>query len=146
LTAVAAALITVAKKAAGITDGEDPPPSIIDTAQLPFVYAFTRDGSYAWGETYEGTEDREFVLQVAVLPLSQGSPRERETLCRPIIDALRDTLASYPSLEGTTGVQDVTVRGASGPAILPEYAGKFIGFETRVTVRMRLTRTFAQGE
>jgi hypothetical protein len=59
---------------------------------------------------------------------------------------MRDTLAAYPSLEGTTGVQEMVVNGISGPVILPEYGGKFIGFEARVTVRMRFARTFAQGE
>lgn len=148
LTTVPPAIVDIVKTANGIYDGSDPPPPKIDSAQLPFVYCLTRDGEYNWtqGGTFIGEEIREFAIQVAVLPTSLGSPDEREPRCRVLIDAVRDVLAGYPSLGGTAGVIDTTVMGATGPAILPEFGGKFIGFEMRLSVRMVFKRSFADGE
>lgn len=146
LLTVPPAIVTLGKTVSGITSGEDPPPPKIDTAQLPFVYCLTRDGAFDWtkGGTYMGDETREFAVQVAVIPTSQGTPNEREERCRPLIDAFRDKFASYPQLNAILGVQESIVNSITGPVILPEYGGKFIGFEMSLSVRMVFQRTFCE--
>ena len=147
LDEVPKALATIGAATAGIADADDPPPASIDSMQLPFLYVLTRDGDFNWNlaGTYMGQETRQYAVQVAVIGTSHGFPKDREELCRPLITKLVRQYMANPHL-GVDGVQEVIVRRATGPVILPEYGGKFIGFELTVEVQMTFARDFANGE
>jgi len=143
------AIIAIVEGVAGITTAKDPPPGIIDTALLPCAFVFTGESEYDWtipGRDDVGSVIRTYRVQVAVVPVNQATPETRETRCRPLIEAVRDELAKYPSLGGVLGVLEATVETDSGIAILPEYEGKFIGFEVRVRVMSLIARTYATRE
>lgn len=128
----------------------DPPPAKLDTADLPACYAFTGAGTDDWqsGGSDADRETRLYRVQCAVLPEGQATPELREGRCRPLIVWLRDRLASYPLLAtdaaGVAGIERTLVLGDSGIVILPEWDGKFIGFEVRLQVAEVIARTYAR--
>lgn len=143
------AIVVIGEGVSGILTAKDPPPAQIDTAQLPCLFVFTGEASCDWellGDPDVGVESRTYRVQVAVVPRNQATPETRETRCRPLIGAVRDALASRPSLGGVTGVLNSVVTGDSGVAILPEYEAKFIGFEVRLEVTEIIARTYSAGE
>jgi hypothetical protein len=127
----------------------DPPPAKLDTADLPACYAFTGTASNDWPNAMSDDyrEARLYRVQCAVLPEGQATPELREARVRPMIVWLRDRLASYPILRTSDAsvlhVERTLVMGDSGIAILPEWDGKFIGFEVRLQVTELVTRTYA---
>lgn len=150
---IPAAVIDTLVSLSELTLATDPPPANIETAQLPCAWCFTGEAVYE--EALEGESsthkmlyvDRTYRVQVAVLPLNQATPETRETRVRPVLIAVRDRLISYsPSLGGTAGVLEARVQGDSGVAVLPEYGGKYLGFEVRIGVRSILAIEYAEGE
>jgi hypothetical protein len=126
--------------------GANPPPVKIDTAELPAAFAFTGQAS---DEENRGEdlvyETRQYAVQVAVIPVGQGTPAEREKRCRPVLIAVKNKLRQYPHL-GVAGVQRMRVTGDSGVVVLPSYEGQYIGFEVRLTVLTLIKRTYADNE
>lgn len=127
--------------------GMNPPPAKIDTAEMPAVYVFTGPATddLAGGGEDTDRETRVYAVQCAVLPNGQGTARERETRCRPLLVALKDALRARPHL-GTNYVERSSVLGDSGIVVLPDYDGANIGFEIRLSVTMRIGRLYADFE
>lgn len=141
-------IISIGENVPGILTAKDPPPKAIETAQLPCLYVFTGEATNDWsilGRDDVGVVTRMYRIQVAVVPKNQATPETRETRCRPLIEAVRNEFAKYPHL-GVDGVFDAVVVGDSGPAILPEWEGKYVGFEVRLEVRSVIARSYADGE
>lgn len=144
--AAIAAIGTANKGTLGITAAEDPPPATLDTAKLPLLYTFTGPARY---EEYMDdfiVEQRDYRIQVAVLPLGEASPYLREARVRPILVATRNLYFQYPTLDQVKGVQSATPQGDSGVVILPEWGQKYIGFELRLQVIEYVPRTYADKE
>jgi hypothetical protein len=126
----------------------DPPPENLDTAQLPCLWAFTGEGEYDFNQiSAENVISlrRIWRIQVACLTTAEGTPFTRETRVRPILTKTRDHFAGYPTLNGAIGVRNALITGDSGVAILPEYEGRFIGFQIDLTVDYIVARLIAGG-
>jgi hypothetical protein len=130
-----------------------PPPPKIDRAELPCLYALT--GSAQDDADQEGddaaVELRTYRLQLAVLFKDTANAYTRETFVPPWIDEIKRIFRGRPGLrvtvnESTLGVMNTRVMGDSGPVILPEYDGQFIGAEIVVQVVRHIERTFFSGE
>ena len=150
LSDICAKIALIGKEISGInTNGVfDPPPANLTTADLPAVFVWTGAGSHdenVMGENFVNTT-RLFYFQVAVIPLGQGDPNTRETLIRPLLEAALATLRKYPKLKGLEWIERMTVNTDSGVIILPEYGGKFIGFEIQLGVKYIAPRSFAANE
>ena len=124
------------------------PPGKLDTAELPALYAFTGSAAYDWSVdgTDECQETRTYRVQVAVLTREEANPEAREKRCRPLLNLARDTFAKHRKLGNVRGVKRSIVDSDSGIVILPEYEGRFIGFEIRLKVSEGVTRSAAPGE
>jgi hypothetical protein len=145
---VCAGIQTIGAAVSGITMAFDVPPANLETAELPALFVFTgraSDDEEILGSD-EVMETRTYRVQVAVLPTGQGDPNTRERLCRPLIEAVVQAFESHPSLGGVAGVQNAYPSGDSGVAILPEWGGKFIGFEVQLSVTTVRDRVLASGE
>lgn len=128
--------IAAVGKISGIQTAFAIPPAGLETAELAALYAFTGTATNDQQTLGAGffQETRLYRVQVAVLPTGQGTPELRETRCRPLITGLNQALRDNPSLGGVAGVQKSLVVGDSGIVLLPEWGGKFIGFEIRLQV------------
>lgn len=146
VSTVPPAIVALDWSGAGIVAATDPPPAAIETAQLPCLFVFTGEADYDWADVDQGWESRMYRVQVAVIPTTLATPETRETRCRPVLLAVRGVLASSPQLGQVRYVQSATVLGDSGIAILPEYDGKYVGFEVRLQVREVFSHTFSEGE
>ncbi|MFA5836176.1 MAG: hypothetical protein WC837_04385 [Bellilinea sp.] len=143
---VCAGIKTVGALAPGIVTAFDPPPVSIETAHLPALYAFL--GSASHSEDYGPNRiltTRTYRVQVAVIPTGQGNPNTRESLVRPLLQTTIETYRKFPRLYKTAYVRDAHVASDSGIVILPEWGGKYIGFEIRLTVETIEPRAY-QGE
>jgi len=143
---VCAGIKTVGTLAPGIVTAFNPPPVAIETAHLPALYAFL--GSASHSEEYGPNKVltvRTFRVQVAVIPTGQGNPNTREMLVRPLLQNVIETYRKYPRLSKTAFVREAAVVSDTGIVILPEWGGKFIGFEIRLQVETIEPRTY-QGE
>lgn len=148
VAAIVAAMSSVTVGAVSYTlRGHNPPPGKLDTADLPAVYTLTGAATddFQSGGSDSDRETRVYRVQVAVLPVGQGTPAERETRCAPILVAVKDALRARPHL-GVAFVERAVVLGDSGIVILPEFDGAFIGFEIRLQVTELLGRTYADLE
>lgn len=139
------AIAAVGTGISGITTATDPPPAAIETAQLPCLFTFTGEATYEWGDDH-GYETRVYRVQVAVIPRVQATPETREVRCRPLIVAVRNALASSPQIGAVARVLGAKVIGDSGPAVLPEFEMKYIGFEVRLEVLSIVARVYDAGE
>ncbi len=148
IDAVCEGIQTVSQTITGIGTCYATPPVTLETAQLPASYPLTGTAQY---ELMSGGEDgnyenRLYRVQFPVLPENQANAQLREERCRPLIQAAIKAFMGHPSLAGTRNVQEAVVLGDSGIVILPEYDGKYIGFELRVAVRFLISRSFADYE
>jgi len=147
LNLIPPAIAAIGKLVPGITSSMDPPPPTINTASLPLLYALTGESDY---DDTRGSEllwvTRIYRIQVAVIPRNQATPNTRETQCRPLISAVRDTFAQYPQLGNVLGVQNARVVGDTGVALLPDWEGLYVGFEVRLEVTSVVERTYTQKE
>jgi hypothetical protein len=136
ITQICAALVQIGAGVTGITKTFDPPKAgMPSTAELPALWVFTGGTSddYASLGNNMVYVPRQFRVQVAVTPTGQGDPNTRESLCRPLLMAVRAAFAHHSGLS-VNWVQDMRLLGDSGIVVLPEYGGAFIGFELRLTV------------
>lgn len=133
--------------ATGIVAAYDKPPANPLSTELPALFPFTGPASEAseLGADYV-LQARIYRVQVAVTPTGQHLPEQREALCRPLIEAVLSTFRSYPTLNGVARVQQSVVLGDTGVAILPEWGGKFIGFQINLEVTTYEPRSYADGE
>ena len=118
-------------------NAKDPPPAGWETAELPGLFVLTGGGTDTGqgDDGGEAIETRTYLVQVAVMPLGRGSARERELRIRPLLEAVKQ---KYREAVRDTSLDDffkATVTGDSGPVILGEYDGQFVGFEIRVEVQ-----------
>lgn len=145
---ICSALVDVGRTATGITTAFDPPPPGLESGALPALYVFTGQGVPE--DTLPGSllvkMTRSFRMQVAVIPTGQGDPKTRETLCRPLIDAVYAAIWAHPRLDKLARVRSAKATSDSGVVILPEWGMKFIGFEVRIEVVTIEPRTVAKGE
>jgi hypothetical protein len=127
---------TLGAAVTGITLAVDPPPPKLDTANLPALWAFTGPAVNDDEVLGEGMilTSRSIRVQVAVIPLGRGDPATRESLCRPLLEAVREKYYTTSSLRSLAWIQDVRVMGDSGIVVLPEYGSQYIGFEVRLEV------------
>jgi hypothetical protein len=146
IASLTAAIKTIGAAASGIKSGFDPAPNDLNSSSLPALWCFTGPAREDQSQFSDyASVVRTMRVQVAVLPTAQGTPAEREKKCRPLLDAVTAQLRSYPHL-GVDWVQKAQVAGDSGIVILPEYAGKYIGFEIQLEVAYYVKRTYAAGE
>jgi hypothetical protein len=138
-------IVSICSNISGIETAVDPPPPIIDTAKIPCLFVFTGEAEYKWDGDI-GEERRTYRVQVAVVPTTLATPETRETRIRPLIDAVVNQLASYPGLNNLSRILNSEVMSDSGPAILPEYEGKYVGFEIRLVVTSIVARNYAAKE
>jgi len=143
---IAQAIKTIGDTISEIQVAYDPAPNELITADLPSLWVFTGNSSEALSDSADYSMlVRTMRIQVAVIPTAQGLPRERETRCRPVLDAVATAFRQHPHL-GTDWVQSAEIIGDSGIVILPEYSGKFIGFEIQLEVLYYVQRTYALNE
>ena len=144
---VCAGIKTVGALAPGIVTAFNPPPVAVETAHMPALYAFL--GSASHNETAYGPNrvltTRIYRVQVAVIPTGQGNPATRETQIRPLLQTTIEHYRKFPLLNRTAYVRNARVLSDSGIVILPEWGGKFIGFEIRLQVESIELRAY-QGE
>lgn len=111
----------------------DPPPDKLDTAQLPAAWVFTGPAVDEWSGHTLGQVTRQYAVQVAVLPVGQSTPGQREQRTRPFVEAVRARLAANPQLGGgVPWLLRASITGDSGLVLLPEFGGNYIGFELRL--------------
>jgi hypothetical protein len=148
VVSVPAALASVVAVSTQVKKGVDPPPPVIDTADLPLAYVLTRDATHDWQTEGEHRMrlEREYVVRVPVLGTGSGTPDQRETMCRPVLNDVVQTIAKYPQLGLTQGVNRAWVVRDSGIVVLPDFQQKWIGFEVHVRVLESEVRTYASGE
>jgi hypothetical protein len=141
-------IVTVGARATAIKTYSDPPPAKLDSGDLPALCVFT--GQASEDEEIEGDHlverTRMMRVQVPVIATGQANAEEREARCRPLMDAVSAAFRAAPSLGGTAFVQRTRVLGDSGIVILPEWGGKFVGFEVRLQVISLEPRVYAKGE
>ncbi len=142
---VCSGIQTIGTGITGITKAFATPPAGLETAELPALYAFTGAMTPDDEDSSFVTETRAFRVQVAVLPTGQGDPNTREAKCRPLLEAVNAAFRARFGLGGVEGVQTSRVVSDSGIVLLPEWGGKFIGFEVRLAVTMIRERHFAHG-
>jgi len=131
---ISGAIKTLGATATGIKSAYDPAPNDLNSASLPALWTFTGPASEEESEFEDYVRiDRTMRVQVAVIPTAQGAPATREKKCRPILDAVSAKLRSSPHL-GVNWVENTRVVADSGIVILPEYGGKYIGFEIQYLV------------
>lgn len=114
---------------------KDPPPPGWDTLSLPGQYVLTGAGSDSNGGDDGGDvyETRTYRVQVPVMPLGEGrNARERELRIRPILTEVKQRLRVVSRKARLTSVVRLRVTGDSGPVILNEYDGQFVGFEIQI--------------
>lgn len=142
------AIAAIAETVDGIESAKDPPPEAMETAALPCVYTLTGEAEDFPPDSPEDVywETRVYRVQCAVLPKNQATPQTRELRIRPLIRALKAALVSHPSLGEVRYVSRAKVRGDSGPAILPEWDSKYLGFEIRVEVTSAVEVCYPGGE
>lgn len=131
---------------AGITAALDPAPNNLDSSQLPAQVCFTGSAECEDAGTGENwvTVRRTMRVQFAMMPTGQGNPEDREKVCRPMIDQANAEFRRWPQLKGVAYVQEASVISDSGIVILPEWGGKFIGFELRVRVEYIQPKNLAE--
>lgn len=133
---------------AGITglNALDPAPVSLDSTQLPAQVCFTGSAESEDAGTGENwvTVRRTMRVQIAMMPTGQANPEDRELMCRPMIDRVNAEYRRWPQLKGVAYVQEATVISDSGIVILPEWGGKFIGFELRVRVEYLQPKNLAE--
>ena len=148
ISTLTAAIKAIGEQVTGIVTAFDPPPAGLNSADLPALFAFTGNASH--GDTQYGANKvlvtRIYRIQVAVIPSALGDPNTRETLCRPLLDATVDTFQMHPTLGKIARVRRSRVVSDSGIVLLPEWGGKYIGFEVRLEVETIEPRTYAKGE
>jgi hypothetical protein len=133
---------------AGLTKAVDPPPPAIQSAWLPLAYVLTGEGIYDFvtGGSYRLVETRIYKVRVAVLATAHDTPSERETKARPVLQGCKNVLSRYPSLLLTQWVQKMELVRDSGITILPDWGGKWIGFELQISVVQNYRRCIADQE
>lgn len=136
---------TIGTGITGITKAFATPPAGLETAELPALFAFTGGMTPTDEDSSSVTETRTYRVQVAVLPTGQGDPNTREEKCRPLLEAAVGAFREHFGLGGVEGVQHSQVLSDSGVVVLPEWGGKFIGFEIRLAVTTIRDRHFAHG-
>jgi hypothetical protein len=146
---VAAAIVRLAdtnKGALGLATAKDPPPATLDTAVLPCLYVWTGPGQYSAVSLGSDAvmETRLYRLQVAVAPEGEASPEFLEARTRPILVAVRDLYFGWPQLDATDWVQTSAPASDSGVILLPEYGGKYVGFELRLEVQEHIKRIYQE--
>jgi hypothetical protein len=150
ISTLCAKIATIGEGISGINSNGvfDPPPANLQTAELPALFTWT--GTAAHNESVLGEDfvetTRRFFVQVAVIPSGQGDPNTRETLVRPLLEAALAQFRKYPRFNDVDWVEKVNLLSDSGVIILPEYGGKFIGFEIQLDITYIAPRTFAAGE
>lgn len=144
---VTAAIKTIGEGATGIVAAFNPPPVSLNTADLPALYTFTGNARHSdeLGPN-KVVVMRVYRVQVAVIPIGQGDPNTRELLCQPLLDQVIEQYRKYPHLDKTARVRASRIVSDSGIVLLPEWGGKYIGFEIRLEVYTIEPRTYAQGE
>lgn len=113
----------------------NPPPANLQSADLPALFTWTGSASHGdgLGEHFVETT-RRFYVQVAVISTGQGDPNTREALARPLMEATLAQFRKYTRFSSIDWVERVKVVSDSGIIILPEYGGKYIGFEIALDV------------
>jgi hypothetical protein len=145
-TSIAGGIQTVGRGIAGIKTAFALAPTNIDSSQLPALYSFTSSSTIDTETLGDGVPlvRRTMRVQVAVIPIAEGDPTQREAKCRPLIDEAIDQFLAYPQLGGVAGVQLAEPVSDSGIVVLPEWGSKFIGFEIRLEVNYVLSRTYKE--
>lgn len=114
----------------------DPPRANLETAHLPALYTLTGNATHT-GELGEmdAYTSRRFNIQVAVIPTGQGDPNTREAQCRPLLEQTLKHYRAYALTARIDWVSEIKIVSDSGIVILPEYGGKFIGFQISLDVK-----------
>jgi len=116
---------------------QDPPLPTLDTARLPNGWCLSGEAtSEAVGDDgRESLETRAYRVQVATHNFGEDEPNHREQVIRALLPVAKLALRQAALAIDVTGVFQATVTGDSGPAILSEYGGNFVGFEVRLSVK-----------
>lgn len=130
--------------------GFNPPPPKDDTAELPGIWALTgpaTDDETSGGANFE-RETRDYVIEVPVMAVGEGTPNEREPRCRPVLQAVKTELRRHPKLGGLDFIDGgIRVVGDTGITKLSIYTeSDYIGFQVRIRVKVIVRRTYAANE
>jgi hypothetical protein len=121
-----------------IVAASDPPPQNMESNTLPHLYVFTGEADYdteTLGEDDQWLEIRMFRIQVAVMTMAQSNPEAREARIRSVLKSVQRALAYTDKFDYTDHVYDYSFLGDSGPAILPEWESRYLGFEIRLQIQ-----------
>jgi hypothetical protein len=138
-----AGIAAVGATVTGVLKTYATPPVNLDI--VPALYAFTGGMVTDEEDGDSATETRVYRVQVAAIATGQGNPNTREALCRPIIESAIQEYREHFGLGGVVGVQTSKVVSDSGIVLLPEWGGKYIGFEIRLAVTTIRGVTFVHG-
>jgi hypothetical protein len=136
ISVVCAGIQAVGEKATGIATSYNLPPDTLETSILPALYPLTGQARHENNSLGDGFTlvVRNYSVQVAVQAIAQGAPSEIEQQCRVLINSVITAFRRRPMLDGSESVLKCVVISDSGPAILTEWGGKYIGFEIRLEV------------
>lgn len=144
ITAAITAIMQLLVDNGDLAKAVDPPPAQIDTVHLPCNYTYTGEADYTDYQENVIWISRTFRNQTAVLPYGQSTPQLREAKVRPVLEVVRDQLFSYSGNLGALdlGLMQVRITRDSGVAMLPDWDGKFIGFEFTMIIEYVVARTY----
>ncbi len=136
ISVVCAGIQAVGSLAEGVVASYSQAPDTLETSLLPALYPLTgqaRHDAEIQGEGFVQVT-RTYNVQVAVQATGQGTPSEVEQDCRALISSVCMVFRRYPMLKDAPGVLRSMIVSDSGPALLTEWGGKYIGFEIRLEV------------
>ena len=136
------AIKTIGAGVDGIKASFTEPPVKLDTAELPALYPFTGSAAYDWNTSGDetGIVTRQYRIHVAIVPRGQDNEIIAEQKGKTLLEAVALRFANRPSLGNTPGVQYAEVVSDGTVIVLPEYGGKFIGFEVILSVQEYIDR------
>ncbi|HZU86597.1 MAG TPA: hypothetical protein VFF78_03870 [Anaerolineaceae bacterium] len=136
ISAVCSGIQEIGIQVAGINTSYSLPPDTLETSSLPALYPLTGQARHDNDALGRGMVMvvRNYSVQVALQAIAQGVSTEIEQQCREMINSVCLAFRKHPMLNGTPGVLKSIIISDSGPAILTEWGGKYIGFEIRLEV------------
>jgi hypothetical protein len=116
---------------------QDPPLPTLDSVKLPNGYCLTGDASDEdMGDMGgEWLETRSYRVQVATSNFGEDEPNHREQVVRALLPVVKKALKDAARNINVLGVSEARVTGDSGPVIIGEYGGNYVGFQVTLSVK-----------
>jgi hypothetical protein len=153
VSAVKERLAVIQRQVSGVARAFAHAPASLPPGDLPAFLNFTAAGTPDWsalGARY-GQENRLYIMRLFVAPLGQGIDGEKERLCEPFLESVRDTFAGAPgfgldSLDSQLPWVEAVFLGDQGVSKLIHGGDEFIGIEFRAQVKTTFQRTYRKGD